>query len=97
MIELVDPRGVDAVPERRLAPRRGIRSLRRIGFLCNETAHLSGPHFAGYAAAIEAELRGRLGIEAFDREVKPVLSLPAEAAQLGRFAGCDGVVNGLAK
>jgi hypothetical protein len=97
MIELVDPRG-DAHPaSRALAARPGPAAARRLGFLCNEPAHLSGPHFQPYTVVLERAFRQRLGVERFDQEVKPVLSRPADEAQLDRLAGCDGVVNGLAK
>jgi len=97
MIELVDPRGERRAASRALAPRPGPAAVRRIGFLCNEPAHLSGPHFQPYTVVLEGAFRQRLGVERFDREVKPVLSRPADEAQLDRLAGCDGVVNGLAK
>jgi hypothetical protein len=97
MIELVDPRGVATPTATALAPRQGPATARRIGFLCNEPAHLTGPHFEGYTVALEAAFRERLGVRRFQREVKAVLSRPADDEQLDRFAGCDGVVNGLAK
>jgi hypothetical protein len=97
MIELVDPRGERRPASPALAPRPGPAATRRIGFLCNEAAHLSGPHFQPYTVVLEAAFRERLGVERFDREVKPVLSRPADEKQLDRLAGCDGVVNGLAK
>jgi len=96
MIELVDPRGELRAASQALARRPGPAAARRIGFLCNEPAHLSGPHFQPYTVVLEGAFR-RLGVERFDREVKPVLSRPADEAQLERLAGCDGVVNGLAK
>jgi hypothetical protein len=97
MIVLIDPRGAAHPASQALAARPGAAAARRIGFLCNEPAHLSGPHFQPYTAALETAFRRRLGVERFDREVKPVLSRPADEAQLDRLAGCDGVVNGLAK
>ena len=97
MIELVDPRGEWRAVSQALAPRPGPAAARRIGFLCNEPAHLSGPHFQPYTVVLEGAFRQRLGVERFDREVKPVLSRPADETQLDRLAGCDGVVNGLAK
>ena len=97
MIELVDPRGGSRPAPQALAPRPGPAEARRIGFLCNEPAHLSGPHFQPYTVALEAALRERLGVSRFDHEVKPVLSRPADDAQLDRLVGCDGVINGLAK
>ena len=98
MIELVDPRGNDDATQARLARRvADPRSLRRIGFLCNEPEHMTGPHFPGYTRVLEAALRDRLGVTEFHREIKPVLSRPAEAEMIARFRGYDGVINGLAK
>jgi hypothetical protein len=97
MIELVDPRGEAHPASPALARRPGPAAARRIGFLSNEPAHLSGPHFQPYTVVLEAAFRQRLGVERFDREVKQVLSRPADETQLDRLAGCDGVVNGLAK
>jgi len=98
MIELIDPRGSDDAQAARLARRVADPSaIRRIGFLCNEPEHMTGPHFPGYTRVLEAALRERLGITEFHREIKPVLSRPAEAEMLARFSGYDGVINGLAK
>jgi hypothetical protein len=97
MIELVDPRGLPIPTTSALAARPGSGSVRHIGFLCNEAAHLSGPHFEGYTVALEAAFRERLGVSSYVRQVKPVLSRPATDHQLDRLVGCDGVVNGLAK
>ena len=98
MIELVDPRGVIEEPGRRLAPRVGKPDAStRIGFLSNEQEHLTGPHFPGYTRVLERLFRERLGVTAYHREIKPVLSRPAEPDILDRFAGYQGVVNGLAK
>ena len=97
MIELVDPRGAPAATTpTRLAPGRS-GPPQRLGFLCNEPAHLTGPHFEGYTRVLERQLRQRLGGLTVTREVKPVLSRPADDEQLDRLADCDGVVNGLAK
>ena len=98
MIELVDPRGVVEEAGRRLAPRVGDPdAVTRIGFLSNEQEHLTGPHFPGYTRVLEGLFRERLGVTEYHREIKPVLSRPAEADILDRFAGFQGVVNGLAK
>ena len=48
-------------------------------------------------ALLEGLLRERLGVTEYHREIKPVLSRPAEPDILDRFAGYQGVVNGLAK
>lgn len=95
MIELIDPRGTEADGTPRLAPR--VRNPRRIGFLSNEQEHLTGPHFPGYTRVLEEALRERLGVTEYHREIKPVLSRPAEADMIARFSGYDGVINGLAK
>jgi hypothetical protein len=96
MIELVDPRGLPTETIRHLAgPRTG--PLVRVGFLCNEAAHLSGPHFEGYTRVLETALRDRFGVVEIRREVKPTLSRPADDAMIGRLSDCDGVINGLAK
>ena len=97
-MELVDPRGTTGASGRVLAPRRGGATAgARIGFLSNEEEHATGPHFPGYTRVLEAVFRDRLGVTDYHREVKPVLSRPAEPDQIARFAGCDVVVNGLAK
>jgi hypothetical protein len=96
MIELVDPRGVSTASAGRLARRRS-RAPARIGFLCNEAAHLSGPHFEFYSRVLETAFRHRFGVVEICREIKPTLSLPADGALLDRLSACDGVVNGLAK
>ena len=98
MIELVDPRGSTEAREIQLAHRVGdSKAIRKIGFLCNEQEHLTGPHFPGYTRALEQALRERLGVTEFRREIKPVLSRPADAEMIARFSGYDGVINGLAK
>lgn len=98
MIELVDPRGIEERPGKRLAPRVGDpRLLRRIGFLSNEAEHPTGPHFPGYTRVLGRLLRERLGKIELHLEIKPVLSRPADAEMIGRFRGWDAVVNGLAK
>lgn len=98
MIELVDPRGIQADGRQRLARRVGSPdALRRIGFLSNEPEHLTGPHFPGYTRVLERALRERLGVTDFHLEIKPVLSRPADADMIERFSGFDGVINGLAK
>ena len=98
MIELVDPRGTSEARDTRLARRIGDpNAVRKIGFLSNEQEHLTGPHFPGYTRVLEQALRDRLGVTEFHREIKPVLSRPAEAEMISRFGGYDGVINGLAK
>ena len=98
MIELVDPRGDMQRSGRRLAQRAGKADHQiRIGFLSNEQEHLTGPHFPGYTRVLEGLFRERLGVTEYHREIKPVLSRPADAEILDRFAGFHGVVNGLAK
>ena len=98
MIELVDPRGQVRKAENQLARRVPTpSSLRRIAFLSNEPEHMTGPHFPGYTRILERALRERLDISEFHLEIKPVLSLPAEADMLERLKRYDGVINGLAK
>jgi hypothetical protein len=98
MIELVDPRGHPRPAAGRLAPRLGdLGALHKIGFLSNEDEHLTGPHFPGYTRILETAFRQRLGPLRFHREIKPVLSRPADQEMIEQFAGCQGVVNGLAK
>lgn len=98
MISLVDPRGRNESNEARLAPRIGDPgSVRKVGFLSNEAEHLTGPHFPGYTRILEQALRERLPIIEFHREIKPVLSRPADSDMIARFSGFQGVINGLAK
>jgi hypothetical protein len=98
MIELVDPRGQRTGRDQGLAARvPRAEAIRRIGFLSNEPEHLTGPHFPGYTRVLEAALRERFGDLEFHREIKPVLSRPAENDMITRFSGYDGVINGLAK
>lgn len=98
MIELVDPRGEAIAEQTGLAPRvSSAEAIRRIGFLSNEPEHLTGPHFPGYTRVLEEALRARLGALEFRREIKPILSRPAEGEMIERFSGFDGVINGLAK
>jgi hypothetical protein len=82
-----------------LASRPGPSTVRRIGFLSNEEEFMQTPlHFPRYTRILARVLPERFGSPLqFHSEVKPVLSRPAEADQLQSFAGCDGVVNGLAK
>jgi len=96
MIELVDPRGTPTAAASALAE-RSERPFARIGFLCNEAAHISGPHFEGYTRVLEGALADAYGVAEFHREIKPTLSLPATDEMLDRLSGCDGVINGLAK
>ena len=98
MIEIVDPRGRETGVDRRLARRRGSTSgVRRIGFLSNEGEHLTGPHFPGYTRVLADAFQERFGPLTFHREIKPVLSRPAEPDMIAQFLEYDGVVNGLAK
>ena len=97
-MELVDPRGREAAVDRRLAQRCGSADgLRRIGFLSNEGEHLTGPHFPGSTRVLEAVLRQRFAHLTFHREIKPVLSRPAEPDLIAQFLEYDAVINGLAK
>jgi hypothetical protein len=100
-MQLIDPRGRQIVNERRLAPRpkrqNGAAGARRIGFLSNEGEHLTGPHFPGYTRVLEAALRDRLGPLEVHREIKPVLSRPAEPDMIDQFLEYEGVINSLAK
>jgi hypothetical protein len=96
-MRLVDPRGSAGDAGRALAARPAAGAVTRIGFLSNEEEHPTGPHFPGYTRVLEAVFRERLGVVDFHREVKPVLSRPADPDQIARFDGCDVVVNGLAK
>jgi hypothetical protein len=98
-MELVDPRGATDTHRNRLAERRPVAELLRVGFLSNEEEFMQGPlHFPRYTRILERVLPQRLGrpLE-FHSEVKPVLSRPAEREQYERFIGWDAVVNGLAK
>ena len=98
MIELIDPRGSEDSVAKPLARRsRDPKTIRKIGFLSNEPEHMTGPHFPGYTRILEEALRERLGVTEFHREIKPVLSRPADSETIARFSGFDGVINGLAK
>jgi hypothetical protein len=99
MIKLVDPRGDLTHARSRLAPRPVRSTVRRIGFLSNEEEFMQTPlHFPRYTRILQRVLPERLGSALqFHSEVKPVLSRPAEESQLRYLAGCDAVVNGLAK
>jgi hypothetical protein len=98
VIQLIDPRGSEDSVATPLARRvRDPNAIRKIGFLSNEPEHMTGPHFPGYTRILERALRERLGVTEFHREIKPVLSRPADAEMITRFSGYDGVINGLAK
>jgi hypothetical protein len=99
MIKLVDPRGDVAHAASRLAPRPEPATVSRIGFLSNEEEFMQTPlHFPRYTRILQRVLPDRFGSPLqFHSEIKPVLSRPAESDQLQYLAGCDGVVNGLAK
>jgi hypothetical protein len=98
-VKVVDPRGSQYARSKSLAIRQNPDGVRRIGFLSNEEEFMHGAlHFPRYADILERVLPGRLpGPLEFHREVKPVLSRPAEGEQLERLIGCDAVINGLAK
>lgn len=98
MIELIDPRGSADSSANRLARRvSDSGQLRRIGFLSNEPEHMTGPHFPGYTRVLERALRERIGVTEFHREIKPILSRPADGEMIARFRNDHGVINGLAK
>ena len=98
MIELVDPRGERVGSATQMAERPALSTLSRVGFLSNEEEFMHGAlHFPRYTRILERVLRQRLGVTEFHREVKPVLSRPAEPDQLDRFKGWQAVINGLAK
>ncbi len=97
-MDIVDPRG----RVERLAPRLASRiedTARGVslGFLVNERTRNQGPDFYGYTLAIEEALRGRFELSNVVRVCKPVLSRPAEPAQLEELRYVQGVVNCLAK
>ena len=96
---LVDPRGELARPDPALlAPRPGrVPDRIEIGFLINEVSRQSGPDFTRYSLVIEDILRERHARVDVVRDAKPVLSRPADQAQLERFRRCRAVVTGLAK
>jgi len=98
-MEIVDPRGRVAVHRRAgLAPRlEGPRQGLRLGFLVNEATRNQGPDFHGYTLALEEEFRSRGALAHAVRVCKPLLSRPAEPAQLEELRFVQGVVNGLAK
>ena len=75
----------------------GAVGLRRIGFLSNEGEHLTGPHFPGYTRVLEGVLHERFPHVTYHREIKPVLSRPAEPDMVAQFLEYDAVINGLAK
>lgn len=98
MIELIDPRGPQLAPALALAARPARDALRRIGLLCNEASVAHGTlHLQRYFAILERALPARLGPLEFHRETKPILTRPAEHAQLDRFLGWQAVINGLGK
>lgn len=97
-MEIVDPRGQVAARDSGLAPRLQPAAGRvRLGFLVNEQTRNQGPDFFGYTLALEAALRERLEIADVVRVCKPLLSRPAEPAQLEELRHVQGVINGLAK
>ena len=97
-MEIVDPRGRVEFADARLADRiastgDGIR----LGFLVNERTRNQGPDFYGYTLAIEEALREHVDLREVVRVCKPLLSRPADPAQLEELRWVQGVVNGLAK
>jgi hypothetical protein len=98
MIEIVDPRGPRESRASALAPRRAAGELRRIGLLCNEASVAHGTmHFSRYLRILQRVLPARLGAVEFITETKPILTRPADVAQLERFRGWHAVINGLGK
>ena len=98
MIEIVDPRGPEVVRALALAPRPAPHELQRVGLLCNDPSVAHGTHhFARYLRVVRRALTDRLGALEFHQETKPVLTRPAEQAQLDRFHGWQAVINGLGK
>ncbi len=98
MIEIVDPRGPWQARRSGLAPRRPVGELRRIGLLCNEASVAHGSmHFSRYLRILRRVLPARLGAVELMTETKPILTRPAELAQLERFRGWHAVINGLGK
>ena len=97
-MQIVDPRGRVAGAGKGLAPRiePGAEAL-QLAFLVNEQSRNQGPDFYGYTLAIEAALREQLELGDVVRVCKPMLSRPAEPAQLEELRHVQGVVNGLAK
>ena len=97
-MEIVDPRGLVAGRESGLAPRIVSREGPvRLGFLVNEQTRNQGPDFYGYTLALERALAERVELGEVVRVCKPLLSRPAEPAQLEELRHVQGVVNGLAK
>ena len=97
-MQIVDPRRRVAGAGRGLASRiePGTEAL-QLAFLVNEQSRNQGPDFYGYTLAIEAALRERLELAEVLRVCKPMLSRPAEPAQLEELRHVQGVINGLAK
>ena len=98
-MEIVDPRGRTEEPQ---SPAMAARIAHRtdplrLGFLVNERTRNQGPDFYGYSLAIEAALRSRFELSDVVRTCKPLLSRPAEPAELEELRYVQGVVNGLAK
>jgi hypothetical protein len=54
-------------------------------------------HFQRYLGILQRVLPERLGPLEFTTEIKPILTRPAEIAQLERFRGWQAVINGLGK
>jgi len=97
-MQIVDPRGRVAEEGRGRAPRIGSNAeALQLAFLVNEQSRNQGPDFYGYTLAIEAALRERLQVSTVLRVCKPLLSRPADPAQLEELRHVQGVVNGLAK
>ena len=97
-IEIVDPRGAEPHTSLQLARRPRRDHLQRIGLLCNESSVAHGTmHFSRYLSILRRGLIDRLGPLQFMSETKPILTRPAEDAQLDRFLGWQAVINGLGK
>ncbi len=97
-MQIIDPRGRVAGEGRSLAPRIGRgAAVPQLAFLVNEQSRNQGPDFYAYTLAIEAALRERLEMGEVLRVCKPLLSRPAEPAQLEALRHVQGVINGLAK
>ena len=97
-MEIVDPRGLAPTAALTLAPRPRSGDLHRIGLLCNEASVAHGTMlFPRYLSILRPAIVARLGKVEFMSETKPILTRPAEEAQLDRFLGWQAVINGLGK
>ncbi|MCB0994556.1 MAG: hypothetical protein KDB21_05675 [Acidimicrobiales bacterium] len=97
-IRLIDPRGELPLVSASLASRHERRRIHRVGLLSNDPSRGQGSlDFRRYLGLVGAVLQERLGPIDLVRQVKPVLTRPAEHDQLEQLADCHAVVNGLAK